>query len=301
MKEDALKVKLRVLEEKKQELQSALQQISRKERIIEDRIIEGLKPVFDLNTHEQLSRANIQRRIAGLADEIIASGIDNPILIGVMNGALPTFDGLIKQLDERKFRCQFDVIQASSYHGIVSGELKLEDNLKVPVGGRNVVIVDDVCDTGKTAKKIIELMHSLGALSATLLVLVNKQQERAEKYAVDPQFVGFTLSKDAFIAGWGMDYEELLRGYYDSISAIDPATLPQGEEKALLESKNSLNKELKTCIENIKEVTDVLVVVEKMGSLASCDGAYQPRYFSPALQPDSPIIPLQALTKNSFC
>ncbi len=254
MSRAVLLTRLEGLTRSKDELLKKLQAIHQLELKIEARIIAGFQPVFDMKTGNVLSRENIKWRIAELAGELIHDPwINYPVLVGVMNGALPFVKELYDRLLEQGYPCQIDALQASSYDGITSGELTVNSILKVPVGWRDVIVIDDVCDTGKTAKKIMELFLQLGAKSVKLMVLVNKEQVRLDN-AVHPDFVGFTVSKDAFIAGWGMDYEELLRGYMHGITVVDPQTLPRGGELKFFKSKAFLNEQLQ---KNIAEIADV--------------------------------------------
>ncbi len=256
----ALLLELEALKKSEKITSQKLKALIKLEPGIEKKIIDGFKPVFDINTKAPLTKANILQRISVLADELMADdSIDYPVLLGVLNGALPFLKELYDRLKERGYACQYDALQASSYSGITSGELSVNTLLKVPVTLRHVVLVDDVCDTGKTAKKLIDLLMDLGAESVTLVVLVDKKQDRAPEHAVEPRYVCFTVSHKAFIAGWGMDWEELLRGYTDNIAAVDLDTLPKGGKLTLFLSKETLSKEVLSLRAEIKRVETALL------------------------------------------
>ncbi len=241
-----------------------IKSINALEPIIEKRIIDGFKPVFDTKTGTELTKDNIDARISALATELTENvNIERPILVGVMNGAMPFVNDLYKRLNEKKYDCQLDALSASSYEGMESGDLVIKGTLKIPVVGRDVVLVDDVCDSGKTARKLKEHLEMEGANRVYLMVLVDKAQKRKEANAVSPDYVGFTVSKDAFIAGWGMDWEELLRGHFESIASVDTDTLPQGQEADLFHSKHGLVKRYQELTANINIVENELLRCSK--------------------------------------
>lgn len=213
---------------------------------IEKRIMDGLQPIYDENGRS-LSEDNMQRRIETLADELRAdSSVRNPILISVMDGALPFASVLQSILQARDYSFQYTTIQVSSYHGTTSGHLTIKSPPKIAVGGRDVIVIDDVCDTGKTYYALRRLLMEQGANDVKLMVLVDKTQPR-DSVLSNPAYVGVTISKDAFIAGMGMDYDGLLRNV-PGVWAVDKTTLPTEEERLRLDLKDELNTALKACI-----------------------------------------------------
>lgn len=251
MNRTQLLARLEQLTQSNAEILGKLRAVHAQEAIIEERMSAGLKPVLD-DKGNSLTSLNITQRVARLADELMAAGIDNPLLISVMDGALPFASELQRILAERQCRFQYATIQVSSYVGTVAGDLTVNSPPKIPVTDRNVVIVDDVCDTGATALAIKKLFISQGAQSVKTMVLVNKVQQRSCSEA-DPDFVGVTVPPDAFIIGTGMDYEGLLRNIL-GVWAVDPATLPVGDELVLLKSKKPLNAQFQ---ENLVQIRDV--------------------------------------------
>ena len=133
----------------------------------------------------------------------------------------------------------------SSYSGLKSNAVMIGSELKVPVGARKVIVIDEVCDSGKTYGAIREKLLNDGAQSIELMVLVDKIQPRIFDW--DPKYVGFTASKDAFLVGFGLDYNGFMRNT-STIRVVDFATLPTDEEKALISQKDSLNEQLRACI-----------------------------------------------------
>jgi hypoxanthine phosphoribosyltransferase len=192
---------------------------------------------------ETLNKEAIKARVVLLAEQLIQEFPDtDPVLISLMDGALP-FAGLLHTaLNERGYKYAYTTMQASSYGDeLTSGELKIGCMPKVPLGGRTVFIVDDVCETGKTYLKIRELLKGFGAQSISLIVLVDKVQKRADDYK--PEYVGFAVSPDAFLVGMGLDYSGSLRNT-EEIRGVDLTSLPIGEEQDLLNSEKTLNEQL---------------------------------------------------------
>ncbi|CAM2969276.1 hypoxanthine phosphoribosyltransferase [Legionella steigerwaltii] len=192
---------------------------------------------------DALTERVIKERIKFLAERIIKAYPDaDPVLISLMDGALPFASLLQNALNERGYKYSYTTMQASSYeHKMTSGELKIGSMPKIPLGGRTVFVLDDVCDTGKTYLKIRDLLESLGAKKVSLIVLVDKVQKRINGYM--PEYVGFEVPAYAFIVGMGLDYYGELRNEPE-IRGVDLSSLPTPEEQELLDSEASLNEEL---------------------------------------------------------
>jgi hypoxanthine phosphoribosyltransferase len=235
------------LAQHKNDLLAQLAGVHKFEGLLASRMISSMHPVIDINNKTLLTQENIKLRIKALAHELMDSLKSPPILISVMDGALPFAAELQAELSALNCDFQYETIQVSSYIGTKSGKLSIHSALKIDVGGKDIIVVDDVCDTGKTYDALRLKLLALGALSIKLMVLVDKQQKRLNDES-HPSFVGFTVSSDAFVAGWGMDYEGLLRNYVQNIGGVDPSTLPNPDEAKLLHSKKSLNHQLQDCI-----------------------------------------------------
>ncbi len=281
--------KLETLNAQKAEILTKFASIHLLEPVVEERINQGLHPTVDLITGQPLTKENIRKRIEGLAEELIADqSMQYPVLVSVLNGALPFAQALHACLIDKKYQFQSDALQAGSYVGVNSGTLKINEMLKVIVVGRNVLLIDDVDDTGKTAEGIINFLKKLGAASVKLMVLVDKKQERVKGVGAHPDYAGFTVSKDAFIIGWGMDYDGLCRNFDDFIGGVSVDTLPQGQEKELLESKNQLNKDYQICVAAISHVeSELLQLRAQLHQMLSAADAVSPGHSRDALFGDS--------------
>ncbi|RMX15109.1 hypothetical protein EAS68_13045 [Legionella jordanis] len=216
---------------------------------ISKRIWKHSQPVCEIDKDkfngkgEALTKDVIKARVERLAEQLIKEHPNsNPVLISLMDGALPFANLLQHALNERGYQYTYTTMQASSYgNHTVSGELKIGSMPKVHLGGRTVFVVDDVCETGKTYLKIRELFNNMGAKQVSLVVLVDKVQQRTANYS--PEYVGFEIPSDAFIVGMGLDYYGELRNELE-IRGVDPAFSANEEEQKLLESEEALNKEL---------------------------------------------------------
>jgi hypoxanthine phosphoribosyltransferase len=163
-----------------------------------------------------ISADEIARRVRDLGRQISAdyrggAGRDprgRPLLVvGILKGAMLFMADLIRSLD---LAIEYDFIAVSSYgNGTSPGEVRILKDLDRAIGGRDVLIVEDIVDTGHT------LQHLLGGLSArgpaTLRVcsLLDKPQRREVEVPVD--YVGFVLPEDLFVVGYGLDYAEVYR------------------------------------------------------------------------------------------
>lgn len=231
------------------EIQNQLDIILKLEQAIETRIIDQLDYAIEESTGLETSLTNIQNATEHLAHLMSHdTSYERPILIQVMDGVFPFGALLQESLNKRQFNYQYQTMQTSSYQGTQStGQVSLQSNLKIPVAGRNVYIIDEVVDTGKTYLALYQQLKKAGATEIRLVTLVDKYQDRY--YKAHPWAAGFTLSKDAFIVGMGLDYNGLIRNL-PFIGAVKPETLPTVDEQYLLQQKPYLTQEL---VQAIKE------------------------------------------------
>jgi len=130
-----------------------------------------------------------------------------PVFIGVMKGAVPFLIDLTRNIN-----CPvlIDYIQVSSYMGTEStGIIKLKKDLSIDINGHDVVIVEDIIDSGYTLKWIKDyLTNNYSPLSITTCVLLDKKCKRKIPFECD--YVGKEIG-DYFIVGYGLDYDEYFR------------------------------------------------------------------------------------------
>lgn len=225
-----------------EEMLAELKELDKFALAIAKRVWDNSPEAADLN-ELHLTEENIRIRVEFLADQIIKDFPDaNPVIVGLMDGATPFADLLRNALQQRQYDFNYTTMSVSSYgHKLVSGELTLGALPKVKLYGRPVIVIDDVCDSGKTLKAIKNLFLTQYPDTIKLMVLVNKGQERAE--GCDPDYVGFELSHLSFIIGMGLDYLEELRNT-TSIKTANQAFLPNPEEEIKLERRDILRKQI---------------------------------------------------------
>lgn len=133
-----------------------------------------------------------------------------PLIVGVLKGACPFHSELIKHID---LPLQIDYIQVSSYVGTASSEkLTMKKDLDCDIEGRDVVIVEDIVDTGFTLSKLKALLESRKPSSLTFVSMLDKPCKR--KVDFKPDYVGKTID-DLFVVGFGLDLDEKYRELKD--------------------------------------------------------------------------------------
>ncbi|MDF2724721.1 MAG: hypoxanthine phosphoribosyltransferase [Paenibacillus sp.] len=131
----------------------------------------------------------------------------NPLVICVLKGAFIFMADLVKQMT---IPLDIDFMAVSSYGQATksSGVVKIMKDLDVPVEGRNVLIVEDIIDSGLTLSYLIDVLERRNAKSVSVVTLFDKPARRAVE--LEPDYKGFSLP-DAFIVGYGLDYAEKYR------------------------------------------------------------------------------------------
>ena len=151
-----------------------------------------------------VTEEQIARRVHELAAEITPFYRDKPLTVVIlMNGGLLFGADLVRAI---KLPLRWEAFSCSCYlNDLSSGNLKIRSELKNPVTGRDVLVVDDILDTGFTLKTIIDLFESQGALSVRSCVLLNKNV--TGKFYTRPDWCGFEIT-DKYVVGYGMDSNE---------------------------------------------------------------------------------------------
>ena len=154
-----------------------------------------------------ISAETIQRRIADLADQINHDYAGKqPLLIGILNGSVLFAADLLKNLT---IPCEIGFIQVSSYQQTTStGHLKQILGLTESVEGRDVIIVEDIVDTGLTISDVYKQLNGQQPASIAIATLLLKPD--ALQKPVDLQYVGFEI-ENKFVVGYGLDYDGLGR------------------------------------------------------------------------------------------
>ena len=151
----------------------------------------------------------IQERVRTLAAEIRRDFIGEPQLhfVSVLKGAFMFLGDLIRAMD-RPVSIDFMAVSSYGKNTTSSGEVRLLKDLDFGLEGRNVIIVEDIVDTGLTLAYLQEILHARGPKSLRTACLLSKPSRRAVDVKVD--YVGFTI-EDRFVVGYGLDYNEQYR------------------------------------------------------------------------------------------
>ena len=159
------------------------------------------------------SEEMLGKRMDELATDLTKDYKDKrPIIISVLSGEVLFTVDMIERLD---IMAQIDFIDVSSYFGGLgsTGKVKLIHDLKTDVKDRHVLIMEDIVDTGRTLKYLMDLLADRGAKSIKVCSLLNKPEGR--KVDVEPDYVGFTVPKE-FLVGYGLDY----KGFYRNLPYV---------------------------------------------------------------------------------
>jgi hypoxanthine phosphoribosyltransferase len=160
------------------------------------------------NLETLFSAEQIQNRIAQLGSEITRDYAGrNPLLLGVLKGACIFMSDLIRAVD-LKLGIEYMAISSYGSSTRTSGEVRIVKDLDVAIEGRDILIVEDIIDTGLTLTYLMANLKSRGASSVKLAALLNKQERRLRDVKID--YLGFDIP-DAFVVGYGLDFAERYR------------------------------------------------------------------------------------------
>jgi hypoxanthine phosphoribosyltransferase len=164
------------------------------------------------HTHEVLfASEQIQQRVRTMIGEIAGScEADNLVMIGILRGSFIFLADLVRGFAPHNLHPRIDFITLSSYGGSTqsSGTVKITHDTDEDLRGADVVIVDDILDSGRTLAFAKELFLQRGARSVKTCVLLDKKANRAVKMEAD--YAGFPVD-DVFVVGYGLDYDNRYR------------------------------------------------------------------------------------------
>lgn len=180
--------------------------------------------IKDLQFKQFINKSKIQEKIRILSTQINADYKDKtPVFLPILNGSFVFAADLIKHIE---VPCKVSFVKVSSYGGAVSssGQLKTLIGLEASLFNQDVILVEDIVDTGLTLQKIIEELKGLGTKSVEVVSLLRKQAARDKMLNV--KYVGFEIDHE-FVVGYGLDYDGLgrnLKEIYKAMPAAEPAT-----------------------------------------------------------------------------
>ncbi|MCB2168862.1 MAG: hypoxanthine phosphoribosyltransferase [Deltaproteobacteria bacterium] len=155
-----------------------------------------------------LTKKEIDAQVSHIAQVISADYKDRElILIGILKGAFIFLSDLIRQLS---IPVKVDFMCVSSYgdHTTSSGRIKLIKDVDIDINNKDVLIVEDIVDTGITLSYLVDHLHASGASSVRICTLIDKRERRETDVRVD--YACHTVDK-GFLVGYGLDYAEFYR------------------------------------------------------------------------------------------
>ena len=154
------------------------------------------------------SEEQLAQRVKEIAARIDADYAGKePLLVSVLRGSFVFMADLVRQIT---LPCTVDFMAVSSYGSgtTSSGQVKIIKDLSEPIEGRDVLVVEDILDSGNTLSYLLKLLEARHPASIRLCTLLDKPERRTKPVAV--QYTGFTIP-DEFVVGYGLDYDEKYR------------------------------------------------------------------------------------------
>jgi len=158
-----------------------------------------------------IKEEDIKKKIKELGKEINRDYKNkNPILIGVLKGAFIFMADLLRELE---IPVEIDFLGISSYEGKrSSGIVRITQDLSLNIEGRDVILIEDIIDTGRTIEYILKNLKTRNPSSIAVCTLLNKKESRIVE--VPLTYVGFNIPS-VFVVGYGLDYENRYRNLRD--------------------------------------------------------------------------------------
>lgn len=159
-----------------------------------------------------IDRNQLSKRVAELGKQIsVDMEGKRPLVISILKGSWIFLADLVRSID---IDVDVEFMAISSYGSGTNstGEIKLNMDLNKSVKGRDVLIVEDIIDSGLTMDFMLKLLKSRGANSVTIATLLSKPSRRKIQIPVD--YIGFEI-EDRFVIGYGLDFDEKYRGLKD--------------------------------------------------------------------------------------
>lgn len=151
----------------------------------------------------------IDARVKELADQINADFAgEEVIFVGILRGSCYFLCDLTRRIKESSY---IEFMSVSSYKGTQSsGEVRINTDISMPIEGKNVIIVEDIIDTGTTLAYLKRIMLERRPKSLKICSLLDKPSRR--KVSIEGDYVGFTVP-DEFVVGYGLDYNQRYRNF----------------------------------------------------------------------------------------
>lgn len=166
-----------------------------------------------------LDEAQLNGGVEKLAQSINETYGEKPLtIVGVLTGSVVLMADLIRKL---KMPLRVGVVQTSSYQGTERGALTINSDMMLDITGRDVLLIDDIFDTGHTLQEVRDLMQKLDPTSLKSAVLLCKTGQQQVDWM--PEFVAFDIP-DEFVVGYGLDYNDEYRNL-PFLAVLEPEDL----------------------------------------------------------------------------
>jgi hypoxanthine phosphoribosyltransferase len=155
-----------------------------------------------------LTEDQIQTRVAELGAQLAADYADRfPVLVSVLKGSIVFLADLVRSMP---VPLSIDLMELSSYGAATqsSGQVRILKDLSGPIKGRDVLVVEDIIDTGLTLNYLLKYLHDRGPRSVRICCLLDKPARRLTE--IEIPYRGFSIP-DRFVIGYGLDYDERYR------------------------------------------------------------------------------------------
>ena len=173
--------------------------------------------IKDKTFETSIPEAAIKQRVKELA-QTISKDMDgkNPLLIGVLNGAFIFAADLIREMT---IPCEISFVKLASYQGTTStGKVQEVLGINENLSGRHIIIVEDIVDTGRTMKQMVESLGTRNPASISICTLFVKPDKLEEP--LDIAYAAFSIPND-FILGYGLDYDQAARGLKEIYTLVE--------------------------------------------------------------------------------
>jgi hypoxanthine phosphoribosyltransferase len=159
--------------------------------------------VKDRQFKSYINRASIQTEVDRIGRELMVSYSDkSPFFLGVLNGSFMFFSDLMKEFSAP---CEIGFVKAASYAGMEStGVVKFHEAGKLPLKNRDVIIIEDIVDTGNTLDALIDFLKKYEPRSVAICTLLFKKEAYKQSHPID--YVCFEV-ENKFLLGYGLDYD----------------------------------------------------------------------------------------------
>ena len=156
-----------------------------------------------------ITEEQIKKRITELAKEITNDyNGEDLFIIGILKGSMPFVCSLMWEIDNPKMSVDFMCVSSYGSETESSGIVRILKDLDETIENRNVLIVEDIVDTGRTMSKLLELLTTRNPKSIKICTLLDKPSRRTVDVKLD--YIGFQI-ENRFVAGFGLDYDQKLR------------------------------------------------------------------------------------------